>query len=1074
MNSTALKNLFGQIDFGSRLSAQDDDGGASDRMDRRCMLGLFLLCLTVYGLTLAPGVVPGESAVATAQALRLLPEAPVTQPLWLAVARAVAAVPLLDKVVSLNLFSAVCASLAAALLFRLTKRLIVELLREPPAIRMVPLGEEGVPEAESAGPGDEVDPSRLQSERLIATMGGIVTALAFAFSAPFWIASVSLHPQTFHVLLALVTLERLFSYYFTGQNTTCLAALFLMGLGCVDSALFLALVPVALFVIVRASIRFEQINDSFILLSLIAVFSGVALSLVLLVATLMAGQSFDADRMTLHAAAALAAAHARSIGEGLPKGNWIFILFQTVVPALMVALSIKRYNAPTDETARWKWGLSNIIFTGLALACVMNVPKTAWCLAREGSHLPILPVLMIAIALGGSLSYWLLAAKVPSYDWDYELIPPSFFLRSLGYGGCLLICVALLRMFGATIDTANGRSSAFATVVADEMLQQARPAQTLVTDGTLDLNLLIQAAAQGCALDFIPAAGSSLEDAPDQPPKLNPFSLASLHKRDAALVIRNGAAKTRLASGPESPVKRAATASCPQELSQTGLTPLPAGLLYLGLPAGENCDCDALVLSQQSLWAKLGPLLADNPSLRPDLRRLQTRLRRQTSRLANDFGVFLEARGRGQDADSAYAAALKSDAGNISASLNRYGLAAHRADAPRDPEELAHILALAERPGLNGRLERELSRCGTLAPRDTDTLLPAVLTDFDNGKPGAENVHPFCERWMSALSAQAASGAASPASPLAQALALSSSPKLMQAVTLLLDGRTENAETNLRYLVRNQPKLLSAWALLAELLMNRGDLEEVARSILPAMRVAAKIGNADDRLINLTQGSLHLRSSPPDFAGARECFSRVVVQKPDLEVACEELLRAGILLGKTELLEADALTILRLSPGHATANAILGSLRLRQQRYEDAERCLRESLASKPTAGACNDLAELYRRSGRLDEAEHQARLAIRLKPTLYQAWDTLGNILLQKGRTDEANQALRCALIWGHSDPRLYLTLTRLRIKQNRLSEAAQVLDFARPLAVNVTNSVQAEYEQLLQDLTKLTASAT
>jgi hypothetical protein len=287
MKHTVAKRVLERIGLktpgkcSSEQEAADSVFMAGDKLEALIMRGLFALFLAAYGLTLATGVVPGQSAASTASALGLLPDAPVTQPLWLLASRAIAATPIFNKVICLNLFSAACGSLAAALLFRLTKRVIFELLREPPSIRMVPVGDEGSTDVESPCRAGDPDPSREHHELLIATFGGIAASVAFAFSAPFWIASVSLHPQSFHTLLALVTVERVVSYHLTGRTTTCLAALFLLGLGCVESAFFVALVPVVLFVVILTSIRLEQIGDSFILMLLLAILSGAALNIAL-------------------------------------------------------------------------------------------------------------------------------------------------------------------------------------------------------------------------------------------------------------------------------------------------------------------------------------------------------------------------------------------------------------------------------------------------------------------------------------------------------------------------------------------------------------------------------------------------------------------------------------------------------------------------------------------------------------------------------------------------------------------------------------------------------------------------
>jgi len=178
-------------------------------------------------------------------------------------------------------------------------------------------------------------------------------------------------------------------------------------------------------------------------------------------------------------------------------------------------------------------------------------------------------------------------------------------------------------------------------------------------------------------------------------------------------------------------------------------------------------------------------------------------------------------------------------------------------------------------------------------------------------------------------------------------------------------------------------------------------------------------------------------------------------------------LRANALLGNADYLESDVQVILKYQPAHVAANAILGSRRLSQKRYAESEKFLLQSVKSQPTAGALNDLATLLSLTGNYREAEKQARLAIRLKPNFYQAWDTLGNILLESGRTSDASEALRCALQWGRGDPRLYLTLTRIHFKQGHFQEAGKTLGYSKPLLGHMSGSVREEYDKLRNQLT-------
>jgi tetratricopeptide (TPR) repeat protein len=294
--------------------------------------------------------------------------------------------------------------------------------------------------------------------------------------------------------------------------------------------------------------------------------------------------------------------------------------------------------------------------------------------------------------------------------------------------------------------------------------------------------------------------------------------------------------------------------------------------------------------------------------------------------------------------------------------------------------------------------------------------------------------------------------------------ATTSSPadsRIAQAIAMRLKGKSAAAERMLRLVVKDKPGNLSAWSLLAEILLNSGELGEVERTVLPAMRLACAQGDAT--LADMTEGCLRMHPKALRLKEARACFLRALSKAPSLSAASELLLRTDQLAGDAAQLEEDALLIVKESPGHATANALLGSLRLSQRRYADAEKHLRLSLACDPAAGALNDLAELLRQQGKLAEAEQQARLAIRLAPDLHQAWDTLGGILLDAGRTEEAMGPLRCAIAFGPTgDVRPHLTLTRVRIKEGRLQEAGAILDRVSPLPSQTAPTTLQEYAAL------------
>ncbi|MDA3926756.1 MAG: DUF2723 domain-containing protein [Kiritimatiellae bacterium] len=1068
MKSASLQRMLGFLKF-SRSALPATTGIVPfykrDVSELWIMLGLGLFTLTVYILTLTPGVDPGTPAVATAGILGLLPGLSVTHPLYLLIARGVAALPFSYTVVRLNLLSAVCSSLAVVYLFRITKRIIFEFIRESPSFRMVPCDDE-TPGDGAATANGLYKPDGDGMEHLIATLGSVVTALAFAFSAPFWIASVSLHVQPFEILLLLVTLDLLACYNFTGKTKACVLFFFLLGIGVVESVACVVLAPLGLLVVIYASIRYEQIGHSFLLLMLLVFLSGLALNLGLLLLLSSGGHVISTD-LIIRSLSSLTHDHVEALRGGLPMTGGLFVIFQTTLPALLALISIRIFNTLQSETTMWKWGITNVLFTGFSIACLMNLPCTAWHLAREGSHLPVFPSLAIALAVGIYFVYWLLMATVPTYNTEFEMGPPSPWIRLLSYGMSGMLALMTVCLLYTNLNDANGRKSAFADCIVDEMLLQVGSARCLMTDDIIDMNLLIRAHLSAKKISVFSC-------------RLAP---GSAKKTENARIVMQGDTATQNQST-EAFVERWLLAN-PREYAQVavvgnpalwkraGFTPVSTGLLYVGLPENGAFDSASALAQHRALWQRIGPLLADDQTLRPELRRVQTRLRVHTSRMANDLGVFLENRGSVQEADSAYCEALRIDDMNLCASLNRYALHLRNKMLGLTPEIAQQVKTYAAKPGFIDAFDGTVSRYGVLAPQQADILLPAVLANCVRNSKPVDSLIRLWEKWLEA----------SYAAPITctESIALSESspdtalpdPKLAQAVAMHVNGDSVKAERHLRLIVKNRPALLSAWSLLAEILINRGELKEVQAVVLPTMRKAAGITNGINIMVEMTQGCLFTRTDPPDTAEARACFLRAMEMNPKLAAAHEQLLRADMLLGRSAYLEADALAILKYVPNHVLANSILGSLQLAQERFAESESHLRKSIKSQATAGALNDLAELCRLQGKHVEAEQQVRLAIRLRPEFYQAWDTLVCILIEKGRLDEAEDSARCALLLGPKDPRLYLTLTRLRIAQGRLQEASRTLDFSKPLFGKNESPLYKDYAGLRHMLASRTSSS-
>jgi Flp pilus assembly protein TadD len=287
--------------------------------------------------------------------------------------------------------------------------------------------------------------------------------------------------------------------------------------------------------------------------------------------------------------------------------------------------------------------------------------------------------------------------------------------------------------------------------------------------------------------------------------------------------------------------------------------------------------------------------------------------------------------------------------------------------------------------------------------------------------------------------------------------------ELVNVIEAMAGGYWKAAENQLKTLLRTKRTSLVAWSLLAEVLMNQKNFTEVENTVLPEMRFVA--GAAGSAWIDMTEGCFSLRQEKPNFRKAHEHFMCAFKSNPDIEQAQNMLIQTALLLGDQTLMETDCTMILAHSRQHPMANAVLGSLRLNQNRLEEAEKVLNVSIATRPSAPAFNDLGETLRRLGRLPDAERMTRRALLLNPSFYQAWDTLALVLTDQGRFAEAFDAHRSALRFCQTDIRLFLNAAKLEQLRGDYTTARALLQQASPLMVHASSAYKEQYDALLKN---------
>lgn len=1004
--------------------------------------GLGLLSFAVYYVTLCPSVYPGSSAQAVATALNLLPLDAVAHPVWRKVAEAVVRIPVLELPFRLNLFGALCGALSVALLFRLARRVLFELICSAQQNDY-----DADPRADEASESSPAQAAHV-ADASSATVGGLITALAFAFSAPFWSASACLHPLTFDVFLALLMATFLARYVCTGSNSSRVFCTFLCYLGLLESVIFLAALPVVLFVLFRAGRYHDPVSKPFALLFIVSGLLGLGCGIAALV-----GLSGADHALSLSSLTALLMDTARGyqadLSQGMPHMGWLLALLETVIPLVVVYWCAPKFLASNEPLTRWLWCLLNATFGLNAARCLLGLPHMPWDMAHQEIPVSAIPALATALTLGALFVYWRLVISTPllTYESEDYYTPPSRAHRGLAHCVTVFLVATVLVAPFRNLHDADGRKGAFADPVARALIALTGDAQYLVSDGTLDWHLLIQAHLQKRKLTLLHERADWGLPNTGAPAKTT-AGVPAVGKGLPTTESPGEFAERWLHANPRA-FSQLAVVSQPAVWTRCGFSAVPNGLVYVGATNSCAVNGPALLKTHEALWLSLSPFLAQSDPQPPALHALLAEVNRHVSRIANDLGVYLEDQGCPAEADRAYAQAQSLDADNLCALFNRYGLSLSDPARGNLAELEDQVRAASERFKRGFLFEHCISSCGTLHSQPADLL----------AKLNATAEIPLVVQWVAYCLSQSPAGSRPRAVTASGANDTASLAQILHAIRA---GEKADAEKRLRALLETQPNNLAGWSTLADLLFASGRPDEVATLVLPAMRAAA--GEKGDALVDMTEGLFALQQNQPP--NARTFFTRALAHRPGLKEAQDQLIRTDRILGDATLTEADALAILKTDASHGEANAVLGSVRLSQKRYDEAEKLLRKSVATLPTAGALADLAELLRNKLRLDEAERFAQHALRLDPGFCQAWDTLGTVLADQNRLNEADSALRRAISLCSKDPRLYLNLARLNLKLNRMDEARQNLTQAQSMLAGAPSAVGKDYDALTRKL--------
>jgi tetratricopeptide (TPR) repeat protein len=1007
-------------------------------------------------------------------------------PVWGALVSWLASLSVLTLPVRLNLLSLVCGTVSVVLMYRLISFLVYDTIYEEYSIEYAPQVSHGA---------------------------GLVSVLAFLFASPVWLSATHLQYQSFDLMWALILGDLLIVYASRRWRFLLMVFAFLYGVGIVETPAFIPLAPAFLAFAVYA--QWKNGDLSLARVAWMGVFSALGLGVYYYFARhFMVVADCDALglKSVMDVVFGVMKAQLLQLGTGLPRVGWLILLLMSVVP--WVASGFASFRALNNERS-WSQYILHLTLTFIVVFGLTQTAISPWKLVQPLGRLPVYSYAMLAMVAGYLFAYWFLLMKVERPKRGFAT---SVFTKQAGdwLGLFLAYPLVAIVLFAAIVNGFECRGSRgdFADRCAKEILDRMNGRTWFVTDGTLDPHLEIQAKMRGMELNLLclqkDMSPFYLKTVSRLIESKKLFNAAEMQRMKSTLdlgvlpFIQDWFAMDKEIE------KKVAVFGVPDFWYSAGITPAPDFFMFSGVRNVSTLKGRPLFEEYSAFWTKMDKVLPRTEKETDDpLIVYRSNLRRHMGFVANNLGVLLEDLGNDKDAFATYKLVRDHiDPNNISSLFNQFEMARRGVSAAsaskeaiqrelndfvknlkqkyplwslsryygyvRSPEIFARLGWGWALSGQTGAALAGVTRAINLLPTDQrvnalQTMAAIYSLADDKGKTEAVyqdivKSDPSNRAAMLGLARLAVrEGALDKAKAWLEKAAKSDDKRgtlgVEWAAIYLMNNDVAHARLALQETTDLQPKNLQAWAMLAMVQIQQNEMDDVEKVILPKMEKVA--GSADDYFIQVTRAQLWMKRGSDLSAKktAREAFIRAAMLRPDIPGVKDMILQLDIAMNDQAAAELHARQVLRTNRKHALANYVMGSLRLQEGSYGEAEDFLRRSVEASPSAAALNDLAEVLRRIRKFDEAEKFARDAIKISPDLYVAWETLGSILLESnGKSlQEAESAVRKAMSLYKDDLRLNITLARIQLKRGDIELARGT--------VRMLKSHQSELQKFDQD---------
>lgn len=1044
--------------------------------DRIIALVLAMLAFAVYAATLAVGVFPGQPFTSIlVQSLGIMPRMSPEQPLWRGMTWLVAHLSVAsDPALPLNLLGALWGCVAVAFQYRVVTTVVFLMMR--------------------------TDDENMKESVRAARVAGLGAALALAFCMPFWILSTRCHWGTFHVALFLLMAHAFNSFADRLGRRWSLVFGLLFGLGLVEYPTFYVFLPLYFGLLITVLWKNECLSSKVWGPPLAAALCGACLYPIAAWTfagspghVLLGGGTFwDAWWMLMRNQWYL-------LGRSLPSHGWLVVLLVTAAPAAS-ALMVSRRSL-NDEND-WSYYVLHLVLSGLTVAVLLNIQLAPWPMLGFARIL-VMPYVLLTALFGYLLAFWL---RLPRGWWRRSKNPVAKALR-VGTGptivaaGLVLVAIAAVR----NADNASARPTALLRQAAAEIIGSLDGRTWLVTDGVIDGSLLVEARRQGIPLHLLDL---SAEKSP-----VNVAYVSRFFEEPRMQNLAHLGLTTMVRSWMQSDtntVNQIAVLHDPDMWVGAGRLAVPNGALFTGaLTGAATATPGDLMKRHRALWDRLdaSAYFSTNSAVGP-LANYRRYLQRRFGLVANNLGVWMEDRGENALAYESYTRARQLDPDNVVALMNQYSMIEHGFAAPDAQAIRAALDAL--RPALSSRKismagltqtfgtvrsptafanlgrewaaagEPELAAAGLrsamgLAPHaERDRLTQTLAGLYLSQNRGSESEALFQEMLAKdpanhdallglarvRLNAGDRDGARTYLERAEQAGIPTPAMNVEWATFYMVTGDFAKAKALLTPVVEEKPDFVRAWAMLAAIQIEEKD----ALGLYDSVRRIQRIKAGNELLLAVASGYLAMMQNDMDSAAV--AFEKALSLRPNDVQLTEWLLRFDLLQGYGERVESRLQQLLGLDPGSAFGNFVRAGIQMQSGENDLARDSLARSLERKKTPEALNDLSWLELKAGELAPAEAHVREALALRPDLYQAWATLGEILVKAKRVDEGRQAFEKGLALSPQAAPILLQLASLELAAGHKQVAAKHLDQVAPQLADLSPEDAALYDSLRQQL--------